>query len=111
MTDELLDLQVRWSERCFRATGRSTRLVDKYVQDLYDKKGEWLLVQDHYPSRKACEFLCGRILKRMQSEHPMDTVGVRRDGVNIYIRLESSSRDEIERDLNDIAERIRQLKK
>lgn len=53
-----------------RCTGASTRLVDAYVSDFFDlKPGESISVKDHYPERRADEFLCNSICKRLANEY------------------------------------------
>lgn len=52
-----------------RKTGRTTRLVDKYIQELFEKRGEWILVADHYPTSPATHFLIRRIQSRVMHEH------------------------------------------
>lgn len=54
------------------ASGRTTRLVDKYVQKLFDHPGEWISIKDHaecHVGRKATDLLMRRIISRMSSEH------------------------------------------
>lgn len=54
------------------ASGRTTRLVDKYIQDLFNCPGEWINIHDHaewHVGRKATELLMSRIATRMLSEH------------------------------------------
>lgn len=53
----------------FRATGRTTRLADKYIQELFDNPGEWVGITDHYPSRRAYELLMMIICRRVAYEH------------------------------------------
>lgn len=52
-----------------RATGRTTRLVDKYIQDLFNNRGEWITVIDHWGSRHANDYLVERIIKRFHNEY------------------------------------------
>lgn len=51
-----------------RQSGRSTRLVDKYIQDLFTN-GE-VIITDHYDTKASHIFLLHRVLKRLESEHP-----------------------------------------
>ena len=54
-----------------RKSGRSTRLVDQYIQLLFDvDKGTNVKVRDHYPSNDAHRQLLDRIIKRLKNEHP-----------------------------------------
>lgn len=52
-----------------RKTGRTTRLVDKYIQELFEKRGEWILVADHYSTITATQLLIHRIQSRVMHEH------------------------------------------
>lgn len=52
-----------------RATGRTTRLVDSYIQELFNNKGSYIDIKDHYNSREADRILVNKIEKRLQSEH------------------------------------------
>lgn len=51
-----------------KQSGRSTRLVDKYIQDLFTD-GE-VVITDHYDTKASHIFLLHRVLKRLESEHP-----------------------------------------
>lgn len=54
-----------------RKSGRSTRLVDQYIQLLFEvDKGTNVKVRDHYPSNDAHRQLLDRIIKRLKNEHP-----------------------------------------
>ena len=55
-----------------RATGRTTRLVNKYVQQLFQNPNIEIKIRDHHPSTKSNRLLFMRILKRMVNEHPQD---------------------------------------
>ena len=50
-----------------RATGRTSRLVDGYIQELFNT-GE-IEVRDHYPNRNAHKFLLNRIIDRYNNEY------------------------------------------
>lgn len=53
----------------YKATGRTTRLADDYIQQLFKNIGKWVLVVDHFPIRKATEGLVDIIANRLISEH------------------------------------------
>lgn len=60
----------RVSEEMFRATGKSTRLVDKLIQEFFEQPaGTKIPVCDHYPEKQADKFLLDRFMKRLESEH------------------------------------------
>lgn len=50
-----------------RRTGRSTRLIDKYIQELFEKK--IVIVYDHYPKIEAHNDLFNRVMTRLKNEH------------------------------------------
>jgi hypothetical protein len=56
------------TEEKFRATGRTTRLVDYYIQELFNN-GE-IKVYDHWETKEGDRELILRIKKRMDNEHP-----------------------------------------
>lgn len=55
-----------------RASGRSTRLVDFYIQELFKNKGCFIKVIDHHPTHKADLNLLHMITSRLDNEHPWD---------------------------------------
>lgn len=75
----------RVSEEMFRATGKSTRLVDKLIQEFFEQPaGTKIPVCDHYPEKQADEFLLDRFMKRLELEHPSITCKIYR-GEHIMI--------------------------
>lgn len=72
-TEELLSIVL---ESQHRQKGRTTRLIDKYIQELFDHNGEWLTINDHidlaseqeYHSRMTRQ-LFNRIIQRLKFEH------------------------------------------
>jgi len=50
-----------------RRTGRSTRLIDEYIQELF--RGRRILVKDHYGTRQSDELLWDDIMDRLYLEH------------------------------------------
>lgn len=55
------------TEMNYRIQGNTTRLVDKYVQELFDNAGEWITVRDHH--RNGTKWLIERLAQRMKNEH------------------------------------------
>lgn len=54
-----------------RATGRTTRLVDLYIQLLFEsEEGLQIAIVDHHPARASHENLADRIVRRLNIEHP-----------------------------------------
>ena len=66
------ELRVGINELQHRATGRSTQLVDKYIQDLFNHPDEWIEVYDHWPTQSAAHYLAHRIRFRLEKEHHLD---------------------------------------
>lgn len=52
----------------FRCSGRTTRLVDEAIQNLFTKK--ITIVKDHYLHRNADRMLLAKICSRLHNEHP-----------------------------------------
>lgn len=52
----------------WRRTGRTTRLVDQYIQMLF-KDGQ-IIIRDHHDTDKMHEFTFRTVLTRLQVEHP-----------------------------------------
>lgn len=53
-----------------RKSGRTTRLVDSYIQLLFEvDKGTNVKVRDHYPSNDAHRQLLEKIVRRLKNEH------------------------------------------
>ena len=74
-----------------RMTGRTTRMVDEFVQKLYENKGEWVEIYDHYPNIHAHRMVFEKVIKRMLIEHPSDKIEV--DKLNNRIKLTWCQRD------------------
>ena len=54
-----------------RMSGRTTRLIDNYIQLFFENpKGSTIVVKDHYPSNDAHRTLMDKIVKRLKLEHP-----------------------------------------
>lgn len=70
----------------YRITGRTTRQVDAYIQQLFNSMGEWVRICDHYSGIRADEMLVHKIYRRMEMEHRIN-LDVRRKGNMIYVRI------------------------
>lgn len=58
-----------------RCTGRTTRMVDRYVQVLFDNmcgENKMIEIQDHFPSPNASRDLINKIKRRVKIEHHID---------------------------------------
>ena len=82
-------------DEMFRATGKSTKLVDELIQEFFENPmGTRILVCDHYPERQADEYLLDRFMKRLESEHPSATCKIHR-GEHITIERTSPTYHEM----------------
>lgn len=53
-----------------RHTGQSTRIVDKLIQDFFNKKhGTKIRIIDHYPTKRADKHVARKMLRRLEAEH------------------------------------------
>lgn len=69
-----------------RGTGRTTRLADKAIQDLFTDG--FCIVQDHYnEDRVYSRFLMDIILARLEAEHHICRDGLRIHILNEYFRI------------------------
>ena len=103
---ERLNLEIQ--DLVDRETGRTTRLVDEYIQKLYDNQGEWVSIIDHFPSKMADKQLLEKILQRVFYEHSNDKVEV--DKIHNKLKLVSCSRDYVRERLDNLIKRYEELK-
>ena len=103
---ELLERLVQLANR---ATGESTRLADKYIQELYENQNEWVVIYGHFPSREADRQLLEIIMRRMSLEHGIDKIKV--DRIKNRLKLISYSRDAIREEMEKINEEMEKLEK
>ena len=54
----------------YRCSGRTTRLVDKAIQELFSNMGAKMYFADHHDSIQADILLQERIIQRLEREHP-----------------------------------------
>ena len=78
----------------FRMTGKTTRMIDEFVQKLYENEGEWIEIYDHFPSMNDDRMVLEKVIKRMQFEHPQDKLEI--DKLNNRIKLTWCQRDGLE---------------
>lgn len=58
-------------EKARKNSGRTTRLLDKYIQDFFFlENDEVLYIADHEPTKEADLALMDRFIIRMNTEHP-----------------------------------------
>lgn len=78
------------SEAKYRASGRTTRQVDKYIQELFNAGiGEWITLYDHSGCRTGNDGLFHKIRKRMEFEHGIN-LEVKRKATSFAVRIPES---------------------
>lgn len=76
-------------EELHRATGRSTRRVDDYIQKLFEQ-GE-IKINDHFDTRRAHDYLFDRVMSRLLFEHPnLEDCYLIRDKQERHIKIDLS---------------------
>ena len=69
-----------------RGTGRSTRLADKAIQDLF--VNGFCIVQDHHrEGRDASRVLMDKVLARLKAEHKVNMEDLNIHILNEYFRI------------------------
>ena len=94
----------------YRATGRTTRLVDEYIQKIYENKGEWVKIADHYYSAQANKMVADKVAERLKAEHSSDEFKYRR-AYGFEIMLVSCARDSVLDEMKRINQEIAELEK
>ena len=69
-----------------RATGRTTRLVDYYIQELFNHPNEEIEIIDHTNTQQSNTHLTQLILQRMYNEHRQIKIKVIKQNVLKYVR-------------------------
>lgn len=82
-----LELKFLLSDLKHRKTGRTTRLVDMYIQDLFNRRGEWVKIFDHFRGRQASEMLVRLIQRRLMNEHGITERNLELDRNECALRL------------------------
>lgn len=73
-----------------RASGRTTRQVDNYIQELFNAKiGEWIILLDHSRCRTGEDGLFHKVRNRMKCEHGID-LEVKRRNNKFVVRIPES---------------------
>jgi len=52
-----------------RMTGKTTRIIDGYIQILFRNPNEWHEIYDHHPTRAMREHVMNRLKDRFEREH------------------------------------------
>lgn len=94
-TEELFSIVL---ESQHRQKGRTTRLIDKYIQELFNNNGEWVTINDHtdLSAEQACHLqmtrqLVDKIIKRLTFEHKYG----KSDKITIEKRLTSDNKIQV----------------
>jgi len=84
----------------YRASGRTTRLIDEFVQDFFNKPmGTKIHIRDHYGFRQpdndmASKFLIDKLRARIEYEHHLECKA-RKDNDGFYIIRETPTVNEL----------------
>lgn len=108
MNDEKLNILEQLSELSLRKTGRSTRLADSYIQQLYNNVGEWVTIKDHYISKTADSILLNIICKRLSLEHPATKIEI--DRFNNKLKIVEYNRNYIKNEIKRLHNELKKLK-
>ena len=69
---------------------------------MYENKGEWVEVEDHYGTVQSNRLLLDNVKRRMSNEHPSDTFQINIQQRLPKIRLLTDSRDALLEKINDL---------
>ena len=70
-----------------RATGRTTRLVDYYIQELFNHPNEEVEIIDHTNTQQSNTHLTQLILQRMYNEHRQIKIKIIKQNVLKYVQM------------------------
>ena len=62
-----------------RATGRTTRIIDRLVQELFETGS--CKIADHHPTHEADRYLLHRLMGRLEAEHHLRAAKPERPGI------------------------------
>ena len=110
-TEQRISLLNEAEKTVSRATGRTTRMDDEFIQMLYNRHGEWVKIYDHYPSHSADNMILNKVIARMNLEHPSDVFEVdRMNGPHPRMRITKSVRDYVNERLQEINKQLKDLR-
>ena len=52
-----------------RHSGRTTRMIDQYIQWIFDSPNEWITIEDHHNDVRNHKDVFEKIKRRLISEH------------------------------------------
>ena len=70
-----------------KATGRTTRLVDYYIQELFNHPNEEVEIIDHTNTQQSNTHLTQLVLQRMYNEHRQIKIKVIKQNVLKYVQM------------------------
>ena len=80
------DFKLWNNEESDRATGRTTRLVDYYIQKLFNNPNSEIKIVDHTNTQQSNTHLTQLVLQRMYNEHRQIKIKVIKQNVLKYVR-------------------------
>ena len=98
-------------ELASRLQGRTTRLIDKFIQEIYQHQGEWVTIEDHHPTKQEHRILFDKIMSRMQFEHQDDEVKIDLTHGAPRIMLVKCRRDALQPEIDRLVKEIEKLEK
>lgn len=87
------DRSLWMTEMRLRRSGRTTRLIDAYIQELFDRPNQWIEIRDHYQDEVpagniiASYWLISKIRERVNREHNLE---LRLDDRRMALMLETN---------------------
>lgn len=87
---------LEWS---FRASGRSTRIVDESIQHLFKTPNEWITVIDHYNSKMSNMMIVKNTERRLKIEHNLE-IDVRTVNGKFQIKLKDYHKPDFTEQIN-----------
>lgn len=76
----------------WRMTGRSTRLIDEYIQTLFNEGS--VKVRDHHFTRHSDKFLFDRVVRRLKNEHRHDSFEYNTNHQTIKLKVTHKKQDD-----------------
>ena len=70
-----------------RKTGQSTRLIDYYIQELFNNPNTVIEIKDHYDTIKSNIRLTQLVLRRLYEEHSGDKFKIINQNTLKYVRV------------------------
>lgn len=81
------DFRLWNNEESDRSTGRTTRLIDYYIQELFNNPNSEIEIIDHTNTQQSNIHLTQMILRRLDNEHRGVKIKVIKQNVLKYVRM------------------------